>query len=61
MRAKLVNENLNEAYKLGEHIFYTYEIAPYEKAWIGPDGILGHEGNFLSWSFINKMMKKYRK
>jgi len=56
MKARQVNEALG----IKGSKFYTHELNDFDKAWAGPDGMLGNNGVFIPWEFVDKMMAKYR-
>jgi len=59
--AKIVKENINEAFKYDDHVFDVLKIGPFENIWVGKDGILGYDGHYLSWNLIKNLARKYNK
>jgi len=59
MKAKLVKENLNEAYRKDGHNFDVHKIGLHEYIWVGNDGVMGNDNYFLSWELLKQMAKKY--
>ena len=51
---------LEEAMKKGDNIFDVIKFGPFSRMWVGEDGILGYEGEFLPWDLIFKMAEKYK-
>lgn len=58
MRAKLVNEDLNENIKFEGHEFKIISVND-EKIYVGKEGILGHDNVLLSWNMIHKLEQQY--
>jgi hypothetical protein len=52
-----IDEPVNETVKYGGH---TYDIfrAGDTKVFAGPEGLLGKDGDLISWDLIKKLMQK---
>jgi hypothetical protein len=64
MKKKLVKESLEEpivmeSIKMGNHQYDVFKIGSLTKIFAGKDGILGKDGELISWDIVKQLMQKF--
>ena len=63
MKTKLVKESLdepiNETIKMKGHDYDVFKIGNLSNIFAGREGILGKDGELISWDIVKQLMQKF--
>jgi hypothetical protein len=54
-----IDEPVNETIKFGGHAYDIFRIGDDTKVFAGPEGLLGKDGDLISWDVVKKLMQKF--